>query len=114
MQSKKDYRLIPADGHKIDQDFIDLAKGIIQEDVNKHIIINLEGVELKKTHAIQLTELFRNGRSSTRSLILVIDEEYLELFSDEDPVVPTLEEAEDFLEMEIIERELGFGEEEEE
>ena len=114
MQSKKDYLLIECEGKKLSDKFFDATREKIQEDVTPHVIINLEGVNIKKSQATTLTEIFRNARSSTRSIILVIEEEYLALFRDDDPVVPTLEEAEDFLEMENIERELGLGGEEEE
>ncbi len=114
MQSKNEYLLIECEDKKLTDKFLEASKQSIQEDVNAHVILNLQGVNIKKSQASLLIELFRNARSSTRSIILVIEEEFLAYFRDDDPVVPTLEEAEDFLEMENIERALGLGEEEEE
>lgn len=47
-------------------------------------------------------------RESGQSCIFIVSKHLLGKFNDEAPVVPTWQEAMDFLEMEEIERQLGF------
>ena len=52
--------------------------------------------------------LVERQRAEAKSLILIVPENLLDAFEEGAPVVPTLHEALDFLEMEDIERQLGF------
>ncbi len=56
-----------------------------------------------------LFEAIESIREQNRSLVLVVPENRFALFSDEEwPLVPTFGEALDYIEMERIQRELGF------
>lgn len=78
---------------------------------NRHFIVDVSGISLKESHAKEIQKLLDKYRSSKRSIIFITTVEDLGYFDEISPVVPTEQEAVDFLEMEEIERKLT-GEEE--
>ncbi len=76
---------------------------------NYHLIIRLSSLDkVVLEDVIEFLRLSNNHRSQKKSFVVVSDSADLEQMPDEIIVVPTLQEAYDIIEMEDIERDLGF------
>jgi len=76
---------------------------------NDNIIVNLTSLrQLTTNDAIEFLQVSNQHRSQKHSFILVSDSIDLDDIPDELMIVPTLQEAYDVIEMEDIERDLGF------
>lgn len=74
-----------------------------------HLIINLSSIDqLKLEDIVEFLRLSNNHRRDKKSFVVVSDKASLDDMPDEIVVVPTLHEAYDVVEMEDIERDLGF------
>lgn len=72
-----------------------------------NVLVNLLQVgELEEVGELEI--MASEHRESGQSCIFIVGKALLGLFNDESAVVPTWQEALDFLEMEEIERQLGF------
>lgn len=86
-----------------------ITQQILKNYTEKNVVIDL----LKYTHMtldelLLLLEVSNKHRASKKSLVLVNNAIEIDEIPDEIIVVPTLEEAGDIVEMEEIERDLGF------
>ncbi|WP_111684282.1 ribonuclease Z [Winogradskyella tangerina] len=76
---------------------------------NYHLIIRLSSLEkIKLEDIIEFLRLSNNHRNDKKSFVVVSDQVDLDEMPDEIVVVPTIQEAYDIIEMEDIERDLGF------
>lgn len=76
---------------------------------NNHIIVNLSSLDkISLEDIIEFLRLSNNHRSDKKSFVIVTDKADLDQMPDEIVVVPTIHEAYDIIEMEDIERDLGF------
>lgn len=76
---------------------------------NDHIIVNLSSLDkIGLEDVIEFLRLSNNHRGDKKSFVIVSDNVNLDDMPDEIVVVPTLHEAYDVIEMEDIERDLGF------
>ncbi|WP_299520821.1 ribonuclease Z [Winogradskyella sp.] len=76
---------------------------------NYHLIVRLSSLEkILLEDIIEFLRLSNNHRSAKKSFVVVSDKVDLDEMPDEIVVVPTLQEAYDIIEMEEIERDLGF------
>ena len=76
---------------------------------NHHLVVRLSSLDkILLEDVIEFLRLSNNHRSSKKSFVVVSDKADLEDMPEEIIVVPTLQEAFDVIEMEDIERELGF------
>lgn len=76
---------------------------------NYHLIVNLSSIDiLSLEDIIEFLRLSNNHRGDKKSFVIVSDKVNLDNMPDEIAVVPTLHEAYDIIEMEDIERDLGF------
>ena len=76
---------------------------------NNNIIVNIFSITPITAEALNaFIPLSNSHRDSNHSFILVYNEVAIDELSDELIVVPTLQEAKDIIEMEEIERDLGF------
>ena len=76
---------------------------------NHHLVVRLSSLDkILLEDVIEFLRLSNNHRSSKKSFVVVSDKADLEDMPEEIIVVPTLQEAFDIIEMEDIERELGF------
>ncbi|WP_242086993.1 ribonuclease Z [Aestuariivivens sediminis] len=76
---------------------------------NNNVIITLTSI--KKIHTrdiIEFLQLSNTHRAAKHSFVIVTDKIDLDEIPDEIVVVPTIQEAYDIIEMEEIERDLGF------
>ncbi|WP_243471861.1 ribonuclease Z [Winogradskyella sp. MH6] len=76
---------------------------------NYHIIVNLSSLDkISLEDIIEFLRLSNNHRGDKNSFVIVTDKADLDQMPDEIAVVPTIQEAYDIIEMEDIERDLGF------
>jgi hypothetical protein len=76
---------------------------------NDHLIVNLSSIDkIVLEDVIEFLRLSNNHRAAKKSFVVVSDKANLDNMPDEIVVVPTLHEAYDIVEMEDIERDLGF------
>ena len=76
---------------------------------NYHLIVNLSSLDqLGLQDVIEFLRLSNNHRKDKKSFVIVSDKVDLSQMPDELAVVPTIQEAYDIIEMEDIERDLGF------
>ena len=76
---------------------------------NYHLIVNLSSLDkISLEDIIEFLRLSNTHRSAKKSFVVVSDKVDLDQMPDEIVVVPTMQEAYDIIEMEDIERDLGF------
>ncbi len=76
---------------------------------NDNIIINLTTLKpLKAEDVIEFLQISNQHRKAKQSFVIVTDKIHNDQIPDELVIVPTLQEAYDIIEMEEIERDLGF------
>lgn len=76
---------------------------------NDNIIVNLSSLNnITLQDIIEFLRLSNNHRKSKHSFVLVTDKFNIDETPDEIVVVPTIQEAYDIIEMEEMERDLGF------
>ncbi len=76
---------------------------------NNNIIVALNSLgKIEKHHIVEFLELSNTHRNTKHSFVIVSNNVNLEDIPDEIVVVPTTQEAYDIIEMEEIERDLGF------
>lgn len=76
---------------------------------NYHLIVRLSSLdEVLLPDVIEFLRLSNTHRSHKKSFVIVSDKVNLDDMPDDIFVVPTLQEAHDIIEMEDIERDLGF------
>jgi len=95
---------------KSSEDLTDFAEKIIDQPnvfKDKNIIIDLEETELRPSEIIPFESLAVLQKKQKKSFVIVADIDFDEV-SEEIIVVPTLQEGFDIIEMEEIERDLGF------
>lgn len=95
---------------KSSEDLTDFAEKIIDQPnvfKDKNIIIDLEETELRPSEIIPFESLAVIQKKQKKSFVIVADIDFDEV-SEEIIVVPTLQEGFDIIEMEEIERDLGF------
>ncbi|MBO6881006.1 MULTISPECIES: ribonuclease Z [Winogradskyella] len=74
-----------------------------------HLIVRLSSLEkILLKDIIEFLRLSNNHRAEKKSFVIVTSQADLDQMPDELVVVPTLQEAYDIIEMEDIERDLGF------
>jgi len=76
---------------------------------NDNLIVNLTSLNpLKTQDVIEFLKISNQHRKTKHSFVIVTDKIDLSDIPDELVIVPTLQEAYDIIEMEEIERDLGF------
>lgn len=76
---------------------------------NDNIIVNLTTLnKVSLQDIVEFLQLSNKHRSAKHSFVIVTDKANLDETPDEIVVVPTLQEAYDIIEMEEMERDLGF------
>jgi hypothetical protein len=76
---------------------------------NDNIIVNLTSLnKIPLEYIVEFLQISKKHRKAKNSFVIVTDKASLEELPDEIIVVPTLQEAYDIIEMEEIERDLGF------
>ncbi len=91
------------------QSLVQSIEGMYDKFKNGHIIVQLSSLEtIELEDIIEFLRVSNNHRSAKKSFVVISDKVDLDEMPDEIVVVPTRQEAYDIIEMEDIERDLGF------
>lgn len=108
IEKNKNYILISSDENLFDE-FYKLFTSLEQEFIDKHIIIQFSNnINTTKEDYLLFLEMAERKKKKGTSFAVVNTSENIDNFPDYFNIVPTLQEAIDILEMEAMERELGF------
>jgi len=76
---------------------------------NDNVIVSLTSLnKIPSEHIVEFLDISKKHRKAKHSFVIVTDKVNLDDIPNEIIVVPTLHEAHDIIEMEEIERDLGF------
>ncbi|WKW46636.1 ribonuclease Z [Myroides sp. JBRI-B21084] len=92
------------------EDFTVFADKIIENDhvfKNKNVLIDLEEIDLRPSQIIPFEAIAVMQKKQKKSFVIVANVDFDEI-GEEIIVVPTVQEGFDIIEMEEIERDLGF------
>jgi hypothetical protein len=106
-EKKKNYLLIKSD--EKNSDFINIFKNNYHKFKNENIIIDFSDAKGIKNEEIYLfSPIIEDHNNSGKSFVIVINRDRLNDLTEDIFAVPTLEEAEDVVTFEDIERDLGI------
>lgn len=90
-------------------ELVSRLNGMYDKLKNDHLILNLTGLNrLSLNELLEFLQISNKHRRAKKSFVLVCQDADFDLIPDELVVVPSLQEAYDIIEMEEIERDLGF------
>jgi len=95
---------------KVSEEFSDFVEKITEQPhlfKNKNVLIDLEEIPLRPSQIIPFESLAALQKEQKKSFVIVADVDFDEI-SEDIIVVPTIQEGFDIIEMEEIERDLGF------
>ena len=76
---------------------------------NDNVIVSLTSLhKIPLEHIVEFLQISNKHRASNHSFVIVTDKTNIDETPDEIVVVPTIQEAYDIIEMEEMERDLGF------
>ena len=106
---KKDAFLLVTCSEKSFSDFYNSFQ-IQQEHLHKeHLVVQIsKTIRFTAKQLLLLVEISKEKKENNKSFVLVNSGTDVNSFPENFNIVPTLQEAEDIIEMEAIERELGF------
>lgn len=108
IENKTGYTLITSDENSFQQFFISFQKEI-KNFKNQHLILEIsENINIDKRKISLLLDYAIEKKENGRSFVVMAQNLCVDDFPETFNIVPTMQEAEDLLEMEAIERELGF------
>ncbi len=108
VEKKEKYTYIKIEKSTKNDFFLDFTKKI-STFVDEHLILDLSNItDFAEKEVLLLKEFALKSRENGTSFVVISDVLDAGILEGELNVVPTLTEAEDFVEMEAIERELGF------
>ncbi len=106
---KKDNCLILKDEKDSPKDFAAFIQSLLKKFENENLIIDLQKYgELKLDELLSFLKPSLEHYMNNKSFIIINDTIAIDDVPEELRVVPTLQEAEDMIQMEEIERDLGF------
>lgn len=73
-----------------------------------NIVIDLQNYDLEASHLLGFLEISNLHRNNGKSFVMVTDSVGIDELPEELVVVPTIQEAEDMIQMDEIQRDLGF------
>lgn len=105
---KEGYKILRDEKEDV-KDFVGFLKSKHENFKNDNVIIDiLKYGELQLQELLSFLDLSNEHRKGKRSFVIVNDAINIDTVPQELVVVPTLREAEDVIQMEKIERDLGF------
>lgn len=106
---QRDNYIILRDERDDVNDFADFLTRIQDQFKDKNVVIDIEKYgNLTLDQLLKFLKLSFNHRKRKKSLVIVNDTINIDAVPEEIHVVPTLQEAEDLIGLEEIERDLGF------
>ena len=108
IEKKENYTLISSDENSF-SDFYDAFYKSLQSLIDTHIIVELsENLNITEKDISLFLNISESKKSNATSFVLVYKNIDVDVFPEDFNIVPSLTEAEDVMEMEAIERDLGF------
>ncbi|MEE9406702.1 MAG: hypothetical protein V3V28_01380 [Polaribacter sp.] len=108
IEKKENYTLISSD----ENSFEEFYKGFLNLDKDlkeTHLILQIsEDINITNKYFLLFLNIATQNKESGTSFVVVNTSANVDEFPETFNIVPTLQEAEDIIEMENIERELGF------
>lgn len=105
---KEGYRIFEDEKDNVTE-FAAFLKGIQPKFKDDNVVVDiLKYGELELNELLSFLEVSNKHRQGRKSFVIVNDTINIEQVPEELVVVPTLQEAEDIIQMEEIERDLGF------
>jgi len=91
------------------QEFVKRLHNVYHKFKNDNVVINLTTLNtITLTQIVEFLQVSNQHRKAKHSFVIVTDQVDFDEMPDEMIIVPTLQEAYDIIEMEEIERDLGF------
>lgn len=105
---KDNFLLVENDSESLTEFSSELTRN--HEDLkNNNVVVNLQKFrEIKTQDILGFLEISNTHRNRNKSFVIVNDSVRIDELPDELIVVPTLQEAEDMIQMDEIQRDLGF------
>jgi len=108
IEKKSNYRLLTSNTNSF-IDFYNKFVSIEEETKKENIIIKIsETINTTKEDLSLFLSVAKSKKENGTSFVIISRSVNVDDFPDTFNIVPTIEEAEDIIEMEAIERELGF------
>jgi ribosomal protein S4 len=108
VEKKENYTLISSDENSFKEFYTSFLEAE-KEFKSEHIIIQIsDAFEIANKDLSLFLEIAAQKKENGTSFVIVSLEVDADNFPETFNIVPTLQEAEDIIEMEVIERELGF------
>ncbi len=108
IEKKENYTLLSFD-ENLFSDFYNSFLKKEEEIKNEHIVIQISNeINIKKEDFLLFLSIAAQKKENGTSFVIINNKVNIDDFPENFNIVPTLIEAEDILEMEAIERELGF------
>lgn len=108
IEKKSNYRLLTSNTNSF-LDFYNEFVSIEEETKKENIIIKIsETINTTKEDLSLFLNVAKSKKENGTSFVIISRNVNIDDFPDTFNIVPTIEEAEDIIEMEAIERELGF------
>jgi len=108
IENKEKYTLISSD-EKSFEEFYAVFKNQKSAFEKEHLIVHLSDTFNTKNNEISLFLEYAHAKKENGTSFVIVDKNVdIDDFPETFNIAPTLQEAEDILEMEAIERELGF------
>ena len=107
--NKSDYILLTPAKAKTAAEFIQSVSDQITQSPEENYVIELLGLSnVSKDHIKDLANIKNSILADKHSFVVLIDQLKIDELPEEINTVPSIKEAEDVIQMEMIERDLGF------
>ena len=108
IKNKESYILISSDENSFSE-FFTLFLDKVANYKKKHIVLNIsDKISSSKENFLLFLDIAKQKKKEKTSFVIIADALNVDYFPENLNIVPTLIEAEDVIEMENMERELGF------
>ena len=108
IEKKENYKLIYSDENSFSKFYSSFLKKEKEFDKENLIVQISNDINITKEDFLLFLSIAKQKKENSTSLVIVYKDINIDDFPEDFNIVPTLVEAEDILEMEAIERELGF------
>ena len=108
IEKKENYKLIYSDENSFSKFYSSFLKKEKEFDKENLIVQISNDINITKEDFLLFLSIAKQKKENSTSLVIVYKDINIDDFPEDFNIVPTLIEAEDIIEMEAIERELGF------
>lgn len=108
IEKKENYKLIYSDENSFSKFYSSFLKKEKEFDKENLIVQISNDINITKEDFLLFLSIAKQKKENSTSLVIVYKDINIDDFPEDFNIVPTLVEAEDIIEMEAIERELGF------